>query len=285
MRSWGWTRSETGENVAVLRCPQCGLSGVDWRAPAEERQRFFETYSYGSEAAWEVPQATLYSLERWVQWMKPYRQRNRWLDVGCGAGALVKAAAQGGWHVEGTELSTVAANRLQEEGFCIHVGSLPEIALPHAGYDVITMTELLEHLMNPLDYVHEAYRLLRQGGVLFLTTPNFNGMRRRWFGPAEALCPPDHLWGFTPTAFGIMLDQVGFKRARVWTDGLNPYLILAHLRPRAGDGLPPKLWEDTNALRLVAHKKVLWRLIKAFVNGMVQLTNLGDSLKAFAIKL
>lgn len=60
-------------------------------------------------------------------------------------------------------------------------------AIPRNLFDIIICTEVLEHVSNPFDAVHEIKRILKPGGILFLTTPfNF-----RIHGPL-----PDN-WRFT----------------------------------------------------------------------------------------
>lgn len=45
------------------------------------------------------------------------------------------------------------------------------IPLPDESVDLIIMTEVLEHLKNPLNALKEAYRILKDNGLLLLTTP------------------------------------------------------------------------------------------------------------------
>ena len=288
LRHRGWTRSERGARVPLLRCGSCGLSAVEWVESEEQRGEFFAAYSYESEAAWEVSQATAISLENWVRGMEPFRKLNRWLDIGCGAGALLRTAAAHGWQAEGTELSTVAAQRLQSAGVTVHVGTTESLQLPENAYDVVTMTEVLEHLPRPELVVRDAFRLLRPGGCFFLTTPNYNCVRRRLFGPEEVLVPPDHLFSFNPVSLRRLLRATGFTPVRVWTEGINPFLLLQRLRER---GRPPETghpwagqWEQTTDLRLRAHQRPAWRALKQMANATMRITGGGDTLKATAIK-
>ncbi len=45
--------------------------------------------------------------------------------------------------------------------------------VPDAAFDAVIMTEVLEHLRDyPIQSLHEAFRVLKPGGRLYLTTPN-----------------------------------------------------------------------------------------------------------------
>lgn len=288
LRFAGWTRAEQyvgGELIEVLRCPRCGLATTLWEIRTEEELRpSYSAYSYHSEQAWAVSRATMDSLHRWVRWMEPFRQFNRWLDVGCGAGALIRVASLNGWQVEGTELSDVAASRLTQEGWIVHVGFLPQLALPENQWDVVSMVELIEHLADPVAYLRTAYRLLRPGGALFVTTPNIGSLRCRLFGLREMIAPPEHLWGFTERALKRLLGQVGFAVRRIWTDGLNPYVLWHRFRSRIGHSPEADVWLQTQSLRERALDRLSYRVAKHVVNTLMRRTRLGDSLKVIAVK-
>lgn len=279
-----WTKSDDGLAIQVRCCRSCGTAGVLWTQADEDRRKFFAAYSYSQESAWQMSPASQYSLEAWIRSLEPYRKLNRWLDVGCGAGGLLEVASAMGWDAEGTELSTVAAERLRNKGLDIHVGFLPELEIENDGYDVVSMTELLEHIKDPGQDIAKAYAILRQGGVLFLTTPNYASLKRRCFGPMEVLIPPDHLWSFSRTGLERLLGRAGFKQVKVWSEGLNPYRFLV-LKSQKELSLQPRISrEQTQALQPAAHQKGSWRAVKSIVNWTMRVGNLGDTLKAHAVK-
>jgi SAM-dependent methyltransferase len=73
--------------------------------------------------------------------------------------------------------------------------------IPNNKYDYILMTEVLEHTLNPFAAISEIYRILKSGGILFLSVPcNF-----RIHGPL-----PDN-WRFT--YFGL---QKGLFKDNEW---------------------------------------------------------------------
>ena len=65
-------------------------------------------------------------------------------------------------------------------------------------YDVIICRELIEHLTNPDKLLSEMYRMLKEGGYLFIATPNAYSI------------PPDginHLRGYTPQGFVETIER------------------------------------------------------------------------------
>jgi SAM-dependent methyltransferase len=97
------------------------------------------------------------------------------LDVGCGDGAaLAVAAAQNPRHqFAGIDWSADALRQARARGLTAVRGTI-ETRLPVAdgAADVVIMSELIEHLVDPDGALEEVRRVLRPGGALLLSTPN-----------------------------------------------------------------------------------------------------------------
>ena len=97
------------------------------------------------------------------------------LDVGCGDGsALATAAAQNpAHHFAGLDWSADAVRQARARGLTAVRGTI-ETRLPVADSkaDVVIMSELIEHLVDPDGALEQVRRVLRPGGHLLLSTPN-----------------------------------------------------------------------------------------------------------------
>ncbi len=133
----------------------------------------------------------------------------RVLDVGCGAGGLVAAAARAGLPVTGTDIAlrwlVIAATRLRDEGLtaelvCADIANPP---FPEAGFDRIAATDLFEHLPDPEAAAGAMQRLLRPGGTLYAT-----GANRYTLAPY----PPAGLWGVGFLPRGLRRAYVTARR-------------------------------------------------------------------------
>ena len=100
------------------------------------------------------------------------------LDVGCGAGGLVVAAAMSGQQVTGLDIAlrwlVIAQKRLAEAGLaaelvCADIAAPP---LPPESYDRIAATDLFEHLPDQASGAQNLQRLARPGARLFVTGAN-----------------------------------------------------------------------------------------------------------------
>jgi SAM-dependent methyltransferase len=97
------------------------------------------------------------------------------VDVGCGDGsALAVAASRNPAHrFAGIDWSGGALRRAQALGLTVLRGSVdPRLPLADGAADVVIMSELIEHLVDPDGAVAEVRRVLRPGGSLLLSTPN-----------------------------------------------------------------------------------------------------------------
>lgn len=134
------------------------------------------------------------------------------LDVGCGSGISLYNLKKRGWDVYGLDLSEKAVRFVQEElGLKnIFAGTLEDKKYPENFFDVVLLTHVIEHLPNPKKTLSEVKRILRPGGLLLITTPNFACLnaklfRKYWF-PLET---PRHLYLFTPKTLQNLFGLVG----------------------------------------------------------------------------
>ncbi len=108
----------------------------------------------------------------------------RFLDVGCGTGVSIKAAAQLGWQATGldTDSRLIEAGK-REFGVDLRCTTLLDARLPSNHFHFIRIRAVIGHLYNPYEVLLETKRILVQGGMLLLTTPNeafFPNQIRSW---------------------------------------------------------------------------------------------------------
>lgn len=116
------------------------------------------------------------------------RPGGRALDIGCGTGFLLERLAQRGFSGVGVDLSPesveIAQARLAELGAAdrlqAQVGSAYEP--PDGPFDLVTITDVLEHLEDPGACLRAAHDRLAPGGVVVVSTPNRRSLHgaRRW---------------------------------------------------------------------------------------------------------
>lgn len=140
----------------------------------------------------------------------------RMFEVGVGAGFFLKAAERAGWTTGGVELSQDAVQFATGQlGLAVSRGSAETAALPPASQDVIVMFETIEHLLDPREVVSALRRALCPGGLLVVSTPNFDALSRAALGQQWAVISPlEHLYYFTEGTLRSFLESSGFTDVR-----------------------------------------------------------------------
>ena len=113
------------------------------------------------------------SFYLWVMRLVNPRPGSTFLDVACGAGALVRLARKAGVCAAGVDISEVGARVAcsRVEG-AVAVGAGERLPFASASFDYVTNMGSLEHFFSPLLGVKEMARVLKPGGKAFILVPN-----------------------------------------------------------------------------------------------------------------
>jgi len=154
------------------------LSGRDnWDHGTHER---FYSY-YAKESASPAAVHRFRSIRDTVIRLNPNlldRQPCKVADIGCGAGTQSLLWAELGCDVRGLDVNEplldLARDRAAQAGYTIDfvLGSAVSLPWPHECVDVCLAVELIEHVADWRSCLNEFCRILRPGGVLFLSTTN-----------------------------------------------------------------------------------------------------------------
>lgn len=108
-------------------------------------------------------------------------------DIGCGAGTQCMLWARDGHEVYGVDINPklieIARERTQQQALVVeyNVSSATELPWEDASKDVILCPELLEHVSDWEACIEEIVRVVRPGGVVFLSTTNWLCPRQQEF--------------------------------------------------------------------------------------------------------
>src|ERR1051326_3286395 len=137
----------TKNELDIVCCRRCRTLYTPY-SPWYSSEYFYLGYYLKPEEV-DTPGFVKTRLEEITAEFAPYRQTNRLLDLGCGAGDLLQAARKHAWQVCGGDVSSHASKHVRELGFEVFAGELQAAEFPDAHFDVITAAELLEHLFEP----------------------------------------------------------------------------------------------------------------------------------------
>lgn len=181
----------------------------------------------------------------------------RYLEVGCGSGASVRAATDLGWDATGIDIDP----ELIETGLKQHGADLRCTPLLQGGFEAetfhfIRLRDVIEHLPDPYASLLEIQRLLRPGGIALFVAPNEGamlsrlrlllGFKRGMIAWAE---PPHHIHGFNPSTLQRILQRAGFNILSIkTTTPVDPVYVTSNNMRSANRRAFVSVWEGARML-------------------------------------
>ena len=206
--------------ASIVRCLNCGQHYVtplpSDEALEEKLQHWAEVDVVDSERlSIAFDSATLDLFASFIDHVNRHAEytRGRMLDVGCATGALLQVAKDDGWNAQGIEIGEASARYAREElGLPVECGSLFDMSYQPGEFDAVSMVEVIEHLQSPGAALQQLHQWIKPGGLLLVTTPNYNALFRRLFGTRWWVvnCEDEHIVLFTPATLARLLEQRGF---------------------------------------------------------------------------
>lgn len=212
-----------GENLSLighkdgfdfLRCAECKTVVVDPYPSDAELSAF-----YNSEKSATSPRKKSNKARRAEGRVKRILRHGvtgkRFLDIGCNVGYLVDAACRLGLEAHGIDIdagSIETAKKNSSPAAVFEAVTAEELAERGDTFDTIYMSEVIEHVREPEKMIALASRLLRPGGLLYITAPDAGHFLvpkdfLRW----NMVHPPAHLTYFTRQGMQRLLGRHGLS--------------------------------------------------------------------------
>jgi SAM-dependent methyltransferase len=213
---------------SVRRCSDCGFG---WVTPRLRETALADMYTDDSYWRSQSPKTLGYHDYRADEplYLDTFRRRLAYvlrdgprsgtaLDVGCAAGFCLQVMRELGFEAHGVEVSeTIARHAIEHFGFdTVHVGTLESSPVPEASVDLLTMWDVVEHVVDPRSLLRKAHALLRPDGLLVLETQNIDSAFARLLGPRwHHYKHAEHIYHFTPATVRSLLEETGFEVDKV----------------------------------------------------------------------
>lgn len=215
-------------SIGIVRCG-CGLIRTSPRARDPERNYWGDRAAYFREAALifggRAPHHRDPNYLEELAFIAEYVPGGRFLDVGCNMGMLLRHARRMGWDAWGVEPSPSLSSLAREElGLNVLNCWLSEVPEELRGtFDVVALSDVFEHVPDPLGMLREARRMLKADGILYVKVPNgpFSIFKqtvlRLLRRPAvDGLWDAyEHVVHYSDVTLGRMLEKGGFQVAEL----------------------------------------------------------------------
>lgn len=239
------------EPFRVARCAACTLLHVNPRPSDADLAKLYgeayyageADYSYADERQHE-PQVRVRAAGRLAR-VEAMLARDgvatrRVVELGCAYGVFLDEARRRGWTVTGCDVSEDAAAWTRaNRGIDVRVCDLADAGLARRSADLVTGSEVIEHLADPRRTVRAAFEALAPGGVILFSTANEASLARVLRGADWGYFMPGHVVLWSARTLSRLLEDAGFRDVRV-TAGDERGLANFHAFRRAGGpgGLP-----------------------------------------------
>jgi SAM-dependent methyltransferase len=216
----------TKNDAELVRCTSCGLVYV-LNAPtrdAIERQYSFASGYHIVFQSDDSAEARAHAARAadFLRIVERYSRPGNVLDVGCSVGFFLEGARAEGWTTFGVEISNDTAELARRRGLDVFTGTLEQAGFRPGSFDVVTMWDVVEHLEDPVATISIAAEVLKERGLLALSTPNIGGIfprlsygASRWTGRWPHPEPPSHLFQFSKATMRRLLKQCGLVPIRI----------------------------------------------------------------------
>jgi SAM-dependent methyltransferase len=144
----------------------------------------------------------------------------RTLDIGCSTGLFPATLKRRGYNAEGFEFSKESAEwGSAHYGLPIHTEPVERDTYPASAYDLVSMTDVLEHTLHPVQYLAHVKRILKPGGYALVTFPDIDAPQMRYSLTMSRLLQrpelyisqiPYHTWEFNRRTATATFNQAGF---------------------------------------------------------------------------
>ncbi|MBI3988287.1 MAG: class I SAM-dependent methyltransferase [candidate division NC10 bacterium] len=157
----------------------------------------------------------------------------RILDAGCGDGVLLKTLAElPNIQLFGVDYNPLRVQRAQARvpSATVKEGDLTSLEFPNGSFDIVVISQVLEHIQDDLVVLKDLARVLNKTGWLLLGVPNegclLARLRNHLLQPDIARTT-DHVHFYTERTIRLLLDKAGLVVNSLMREGFfTPYLPL-----------------------------------------------------------
>ncbi|MCP5051475.1 MAG: class I SAM-dependent methyltransferase [bacterium] len=199
----------------IVQCKRCKMV---YNNPQPDPDALVDIYKEVEDPLYlEESDARVHTFRRSLKQLHKFAQPpGKLLDVGCYTGIFMQVASDAGWETEGVELGAWAAKIAAESGIgTVYNVPLSEVPLPDGYFDVITIWDVIEHLTDPGQLLRDAYRLLKPGGVLAVSTHMVDSMAVKLMGTRYPFFMDMHVVHFSRGTMKRLIEEQGYEMLRI----------------------------------------------------------------------
>lgn len=216
------------KDYKVVKCNDCGSYYIYPQIDFIDKEwaELYNSEYFAAQTNWLIRKRAKELRQRFDKaqtYLKNSNQLN-FLDVGTGEGRTLIEGVKRGWNVTGVDIVDNRINEAKENPIKFISGKFLEIELPENHFDFVFLDSVLEHVLQPVEYLNKIKNIMKPNGILYLGVPNedclFNVVRKAVFtltgqsDISEKLKPfdsPYHVVGFNYHSLNFIINKAGLK--------------------------------------------------------------------------
>ena len=243
---WNTKKTDAGE-FNLDRCRDCSYVFVNPRPSLEYLVDFYSVDAHAYDRQEEDAMSLDQILQREADWPNSTADAERIVgtaysmvelehiiskpslfDVACGTGFFTREALKLGFEVTALEISS-SDRKIATEMNGLEPQSIPfeEFNAADDSFDVIILSQIVEHVLDINDWVSKSQKLLKPNGILVIALPNFDNLFRFILGTNEPyIIPPEHLNYFSARNLRKLMSKHNLNVEKIeWTSNVLPSAI------------------------------------------------------------
>ena len=195
----------------VVRCLSCKVVYAIQRENARENDVLYADQAVNPTLLKEEEGLRARAV-RILEKISKIKKRGKLLQIGSGSGFLLDEAQKMGWEVQGVDLSVLAGDYCRGRfKFPVFKGTVEEARFGDRTFDVIVINDVLAQMRDPKAVLQETRRILKNDGILYLSTPDIDSfwsrfLESQWWGIHNR-----HLFYFSKKTLKTFFSVIGFR--------------------------------------------------------------------------
>lgn len=227
---------------SIYRICQCHTCSLQFLHPQPSDQELRGLYTDDYYRAWGfdgqenhiVEQMKYKTFEHLLKVISKFKSNGRILDVGCATGFFLNIAEKFGFESFGIELSKFSGNLARNKFGAnkIFIGRMEDYKVNHIYFDVITMSDFLEHIKNPQEIFRKTSTLLKNDGIVVVTTPDTDSFTCKYMKAKWPHYKYEHVLYFNRNTLKQLALQTGFEvvEHRICYKAINFFYLFFQFR-------------------------------------------------------
>lgn len=203
----------------IFHCLDCDVQFLHPRLNEEELKLMYaEKYylAWGIQGSAENMSTRLMKMDTFrlrMSLIRKFVETGNVLDVGCASGYFLEVAKEQGYTpygVEFSEYSSDIAKKIFGDESIFH-GTLEQCSFQEKMFDVIAMSDLIEHVNSPIETLSKAYSLLKNEGLIMIMTPDTSSLSNKIMGKKWSHYKLEHLYYFSPSSMKMLAEKCNMQ--------------------------------------------------------------------------